>query len=392
LLYLATRLTAIASLSFVSGAGVRIGLVYARLALEIFGPVQGLWEYPWPLAALLAVPLHAGAVSESAYIASWFFAALMIDAGFTWCLWRASERRMTTGLWLWLLVLPALGPIVLAMPDLIPAVLTAAALLAAAGARHRVGGALLSFAGALKLWPLAGLPALALPGSARQRATMLNAFILMALATSFATVAAGGAARILSPLVWQHARGLHVEALAALPFLWARLLDLGTEWTTTVTQFNCFEVRGPGVDLALQSTAVATAVALIGAALLHVRAFRAPESARTPALATRLLVLTVLLVLASSKVLSPQYLIWLAAPLAVLGTLAVAPLERFDAMLFVAACALTQVVFPLNYPALVNEGELRGWVLATLTLRDVLLIALGMRLAVQVWRASARAQ
>jgi hypothetical protein len=102
-----------------------------------------------------------------------------------------------------------------------------------------------------------------------------------------------------------------------------------------------------------------------------------------------ILLVTVLAVVATNKVFSPQYLIWLAAPLAALGTLPGSPLARADGILFLAACTLTQLVYPLNYGALVNEGQTSAWVLAALTLRDLLLVALGVRLTVQAWRATA---
>jgi hypothetical protein len=271
-------------------------------------------------------------------------------------------------------------------------VLTAAALLAAAAARPTVGAGLLAFAGALKLWPLAGLPALVLPTDARQRGRLIAAFVAVCAVLGCATIAEGGMQRLLSPFAWQQARGLQVEALAALPFLWARLLDGAGGWTIVMSRFNCYEVQGPGVDRALAWSMIAMLLGLLGAALMYLRAFRSVPGVRTPALAIRLLLLTVLILLITNKAFSPQYLVWLAAPLAVLGVLRPWPLERVDSVLFLAGCVLTQVVYPLNYAALVAQDGPVLWVLGALTLRDVLLIVLGARLAVQAWRMSAREQ
>jgi len=386
-LYLATRAIGLGLL--LPEAPVLVGPTHAYLALERLGPVEGLWEYPWPMAALLELPFRMGATSQMAYIVAWLLVALVIDAAFASLLWRAGGRRTTPGLWLWFLVLPALGPLVLVMSDLVPAVATAAALLAVSRARHTLAGALLSVAAALKLWPLAGLPALALHGTGRQRRLMVAAFALTALVMVLATLAAAGPQRLGSPLVWQQARGLQVEALAALPFLWARHFEAGARWTTPFTEFNCFEVLGPGVDVALQASSIAMGLALIGLAILYTRAFRAPAGVRGPALTAVILLVTVLALVATNKAFSPQYLIWLAAPLAALGTFPGSPLVRADSVLFLAACALTQFIFPLNYGALVIEGQTSAWVLTALTLRDLLLVALGVRLTAQAWHATA---
>jgi hypothetical protein len=110
---------------------------------------------------------------------------------------------------------------------------------------------------------------------------------------------------------------------------------------------------------------------------------------RTPALAALLFVVTVLALLATNRVFSPQYLVWLVAPMAALGALPGPGLPRADAALVLCACLLTQLVFPFNYDGLVGPGQAKAWVLAALTLRDLLVLALAARLVVRVWRATA---
>jgi hypothetical protein len=388
LLYLVSRFIGLALLLL--DDSVLLGPMYARQALDKFGIAQGLWEYPWPMAALLYLPSGLGATSEGVYVVAWLLVTLGIDAAFAALLWRAGGSRMTLGLWLWILVLPALGPLMLVMADLVPAVASAVALLAMSRARHALAGALLSFGGALKLWPLAGLPALALPGTGRQRGMMLAAVFSVGLAMLCATLAVGGLERMWSPFVWQQRRGLQIEAVAALPLLWARQLKADARWTTPNTEFNCYEIRGPGVDVALQVSSIAMLLALIGVAIVWVRALRTPAGVRSPALAARILLLTVLAMVVTNKVFSPQYVIWLAAPLAALGAFPGAPLARLDSALFLGACALTQIVFPHNYHVLLSQGQASAAVLAALTLRDLLLLALGARLAAQAWRATPR--
>jgi len=395
LLYVATRALTLGLL--VPEYLVLVGLSYSRLALNRLGPVQGLWEYPWPLSALLQLPLLLGAKSVSAYIAAWIAAALLADAAFSWLLWRTAGRRYTTGWVIWLLVPPALGPLVLVMPDIFPAVATAAALFALSRARHAWAGGLLGLGAALKLWPLAGLAAVLVPGSKRDRGRLLRAIIVVGLVAAAGTLWAGGWDRLWSPFIWQRARGLQVEAVAALPLLWARHLAADPRWITSTTAFNSYEIQGPWVDAAMRISTLAMLLGLVALAIVHLRAFRAGSEARTPELAARLVLLAVLVFILTNKVFSPQYLMWIAAPLALLGAWSGAKHVHQEGALFVAACALTQLVYPLNYggitgnygPGAAFPGETTAWVLGALTLRDGLLVALAVRVARQVWRATA---
>jgi hypothetical protein len=296
---------------------------------------------------------------------------------------------MSAGYAAWLLFVPALGPIVFSRFDLVPAALAATALLALTQSRTASAGALSGLGAAFKLWPAVGLPALLVPLQARGRARALAAFLGAALVLALATAAAAGWGRWFSPLVEQAERGLQIEAFAALPLLWARYFDPGGAWSLSYAACKCTEIFGPGVGAALAAAAFALLLGGLALAAMHVRAFVAPAERRTPALAALLTALGILVWLVAGRVFSPQYLIWLAAPLAVLGALAKPGLAHRDVALFVAACVLTQAVFPFGYAALVIERHpLQAPFLVAMTLRDVLLLVLGARLAGQLWRAS----
>jgi hypothetical protein len=383
-LYAATRIVTLALL--IPGSTALIAPTYFHLALTQLGPVQGLWEYPWPLAKVLQLPLAAGGTSVMSYTVALVGLALVVDATYAFMLWQAGGRRMTPGLRLWLFALPALGPLALLTFDVTPAAMSGGALLALGASRYRLAGGLVGAATGLKVWPLVGIAAMALPGSPGGRSVLLATVSITGLALAVATLADGGLTRLWSPWVWQHARGLQIEAFAALPFLWARHLHSPGLWTTPMTQFNAYEVKGPGVDLALSLSNAALLLALAAVAALHIRALRAGPGARTPVLAALLFATTVIALLATSKVFSPQYMVWLAALVAALGALPGARLGSFDAYALLAACALTQIVFPLNYDALVRASSFA--VLAALTLRDACLLALGARFAVHAWRAA----
>ena len=389
--FLASR--ALCLLLLVPESGVLSDIAYFARVLADAGPGRALPEYPWPTVALLYLPLQWGISGGMPYHLSLVALFLAIDAAFTWHLWRAGGARVTRGLALWLLLGPVLGPLVLTRFDTLAAALAASALLALAAPRPAVSGALVALGCGIKLFPVLGAPALLLPGGWRARLKTIAAVALAGLALTAATVAAAGFERLWSPLAFQAQRGLHVEAFAALPLLWARHFDPGA-WQTVLAECRCWELQGPGVAAAMQAGSGALLLGLAGVQLLHARAFAAPPAQRTVALAARLTVLFLIVWIASNKVFSPQYLIWLAAPLAALGAMRNAlrgeELARADLVLLALACALTQAVFPLNYPALAHAEQSKLWVLAALTLRDAAIASLGLRLAAQIWRSTAR--
>ncbi|MBA3844109.1 MAG: DUF2029 domain-containing protein [Actinobacteria bacterium] len=250
------------------------------------------------------------------------------------------------------------GSLILSRFDLWPALLTTLAVGALLAGWQRIGWALLGAAVAAKLWPLVLVP-LALAWTVRRgrlRDIVPGAVVLALIVVPFAVLAPGG---LWSSLTGQASRPLQVESL-------------GASLLTTFTHPTVISSHGS------QNIAAQTALGSLFAALQVVAlvclwiAF-----ARGPASAERLLRYAAGCVCAFvvfGKVLSPQYLLWLA-PLVPLvrgrrGLLATA--------LLTAAFVLTQVWFPERYFAYALDFRLAGIVL----LRNVVLVAL---LAVLVW-------
>jgi hypothetical protein len=82
----------------------------------------------------------------------------------------------------------------------------------------------------------------------------------------------------------------------------------------------------------------------------------------------------------AGKVLSPQYMLWLipVLPLLVRGVA--------GALVTLAICALTTVVYPYLSPALEQLAPGHGWALLAVGTRNALLVAC---YALAVWRAAA---
>jgi hypothetical protein len=353
--------------------------------LDAHGVVAAMPEYPWPAVVLLDLPLRLGVPTIVHYFAVVVLFLLLVDAAITWILWRGAGRRLASGIWLWVLLVPALGPLVLARFDLVPALLAAASLLAVRSAPGRAG-VLAAVGAAFKIWPAVLLPALLLPGERAARLRALAGFIACTIAVLVVTAVAAGWARAVSPFAMLATRGLHLEAFAALPLLWARFLEGGSRWTVTFSEAcHCHELVGPGTGWA---AAAGMLVLLAGAAvtvLLYARAFARPAAERCAAQGALLAAFSLLVWIVGARVFSPQFLLWLAAPLAVAGVLPGAALRAFDVALLAAAALLTQLVYPLGYEALLVQGHfLQDEALIALTLRDAVLVFIAFRVARRV--------
>ncbi|MGI8479255.1 MAG: hypothetical protein ACR2M2_05280, partial [Gaiellaceae bacterium] len=119
---------------------------------------------------------------------------------------------------------------------------------------------------------------------------------------------------------------------------------------------------------------IATASTVVGAvslAILWLVAFRGRGRLGDPALVCALAVAVVLLF---SKVLSPQFLVWLVPLVALVrGRAGLAACARLG-----AACVLTRLVYPDRYEELVADDRLP---VALLALRNGLLVAVAALLA-----------
>src|SRR5260221_10079648 len=172
---------------------------------------------------------------------------------FAWLLWRGAGCRMSGGLWLWLAVFPALGPLMVTRYDIVPAALAGSALLALAGAGAATARAPATVGAGLKVWPAAGFAALVVPGERKSRAWVLAGLLSLLVALALASAAAAGWSRLWSPFSLQGKRGLQLEAFGALPLLWARYLSVDGGWTVRQGEgvCKCHELYRPRVHWAL---------------------------------------------------------------------------------------------------------------------------------------------
>lgn len=342
-------------------------------ALPATGLAGTLVEYPLPGVVVVAVPwLLVMLLGEpQAYGDMVLVLSLLADAAFTLLLARFARPRRETAVVVWLLAVPLLGATAYARFDLVPGLLAGAALLLVAR-RPRVAAALGALATGFKLWPALVLPALAARPASRRSVAVVVAVAGAAL--SGATLAVAGWRRLVSPLAWQAERGLQIESVPATPAMVGWALD-PQRYQVAFTQHNAFEVSGPGTAALLAASEVASLLAVAALVTMWVVAFRR-GGGLTADTVSWLALGAVGLFLVTSKVLSPQYLLWLLPLAAAAAGMARGRAVVVWAAVLLAATAATQVVFPELYGHLTRRAELAGWAVLALAARNTLLVGL----------------
>jgi Glycosyltransferase family 87 len=259
----------------------------------------------------------------------------------------------------------ALYPVAVTRYDaLVALTLALAALCAALGGRYvGLAYASLGFGAAAKL-----VPALATLPLVRKGAARGYSIFFAVLALFFAPFALLGGG-LLESFAYQAERGLQVESLAA-----SVLIELG--WVNDVAfEYGAFEVRGRGVGLVTSLILPITLVLLTVTGVVMYREYRRSGTLGGEAF-PRYAAALILAFMLGSKVLSPQYLIWLL-PLVPLGAGGAAGLGV--STLFLAACFTTTQVFPTHYGDLL---EFRHPGPDLLLVRNLLLVVLWVLLLV----------
>ena len=290
----------------------------------------------------------------------------------------ALTARKLRGAWAW--VVPALTvavgtfllhPVAVVRFDPVVSLsLAVAALTAALGGRYRLlGYASLGFGAAAKLVP--ALATLSLAAVRDQGETFVRwlrrtgmgflAFFA-ALGLFFVPAYLLGGERFRESFTYHADRGLQLESLGS-----AVLLKLG--WVEDIVfQYGAWEVEGRGVGLlSALSLPISGLLLLVTAAVMY-RDHRAQRfvAAKFPRYAAAF----ILAFMIGSKVLSPQYMVWLL-PLLPLAAGGLSGVGVSGVFLFV--CWTTTQIFPEYYGELI---DLKSEAINLLLLRDLLLVML----------------
>ena len=328
------------------------------------------------LPALVTSSLHAyriAFVAEMALVG--VVGVLVVDAA----LRRLDLRRRERVLSLAVVALTPLllGGVILTRFDLVPAVMVVVAVGLAVAGRPRAAALVVGVGAAVKLYPALLLPPLAIDawrrGGRREVAIVLGlaaAPIVLAY-VAFLVIAPDG---VLDSLGRQVGRPLQIESLGAgVLLVLHQAFGMGLGWTSGSGSQN-LTGTGAGTLAVLQGIAQVAAVVLVWVSY-----------ARGPSTTERLVrhaAASVVAFVALSKVLSPQFLVWLVLLVPLVG----GPRRRAAMALTLVACALTAIWFPARYWDLVRDFDpLSSWLVL---LRGLVLLGL---LAALTWPATERA-
>ncbi|WP_206502229.1 glycosyltransferase family 87 protein [Streptomyces chrestomyceticus] len=365
---------------FVGGGGLdpSVSKVYTGWYAVLSGGSFPLHDVSWQYPPGAALPILApGLVPGLGFGPAFIVLAALCDAAIFVLLVRVARRRgrSLAGPWLWTVGLAVLSTMPWNRFDLHVTALAMLALVAASARRAWAGrtfGAVTALAAVIKVWP-----ALLLAGTARGRRTRTAwtaAAVTGAVVTAAFALAMPNAFSFLSA---QESRGIQIESVGSLPFHVARHLGWSGTWAA---KDGSHEFVGPwvaGVSVAMQ---VSTVPALGWLLWWRRRSDRTaarvlPDAALT---ATLLFVVT-------SRVISPQYMVWLLG-LAAVCLLRGDTTQRPVALLILAACVFTTLDFPLLYRGLRDDAS---WLsIANLYVRNLLLVAAAWLSARRLWRGT----
>ncbi len=251
--------------------------------------------------------------------------------------WRVRSRtgQPSVAPWAWVVMGFAAGPLIYQRYDIFAALLAVAALLSLS--RPLVSGTWAGLGLLVKLWPEIVL--LGLKGKALGKALVANALVV-ALGWGVLHVVWGDSWGFIPNVL---NKGLAIESTTAFPFLLAR--GLGSSHAVT-DQFGSYEVVGPGVELA------ATLTTLIGVLVLLALFGLRLAGRLANAVPGDLVLLAVLIFVATHKINSVQYGVWIAAmtagALTFSGSRVRGPAVLLTLMLLLAAGAIWPNFIPLT--------------------------------------------
>ena len=318
-----------------------------------------MWQYPPGAGIVFALAALLGSNPVAAFAGI----ALACDLA-TMVVLAIAGRRRRVGLnaaWAWVIGALLVGPVWLARFDVVPTLAAVVALVLIA--RPVWSGAAAAAGTLLKVWP--GIMLIALPRRSLPKGIL--GFVAMSAAILIAVLlwSTGG----VSFLGEQGARGLQVESVGALPFrVWNVFTEVPTEFRFGAMEVDVAATIPLGLVITLAGFAV---LGLLGVLRLLGRL----ESLGPSDVALVALLVSVV----TSRVLSPQYSVW------IVGVAAVTFLDpesrvRRVVWLLVPSILVTQVIYPYGYGSFLN-GD--WWaVLLQVTRVGLLLAATAIGLAV----------
>lgn len=341
---------------------------WANLLREGQSPAQDT-AFVYPPGSLI-IFLGGDSVGQFSYFRSFTLLAILADLALLVALvafaLRSSHGSMK-GPWAWVIMGFAAGPLLVERYDVFAALLGAAAVLALS--RPALTGVLAGVGFLVKIWPEIAI--LGVPRHRLLRALGVN-LVVVALGWALLHAIFGNSLGFIANVL---NKSVSVEAVVAYPFLVMRELT-GTFGVTG--QFGSWEVTGPGVA---STGGVSTAVGIVALVFLLFLRYRGVLDHVPPG---DIVLLGVLIFVATHKINSLQYGIWIAAmtaaALAYRRSMSLGP-----AVLLVLMLIVTNEVIWAQFVPFISGNT---FLLAFQGLRLALLLAAGVWLALTMKRSS----
>lgn len=335
--------------------GVTETWVYPQLALV-----------PMLVAYVLALPMVGLLGPFGAYLVAWAVLVAVLDAiGLAMLVGRGRTRPRRIAGWFWCAALLLLGPVAMYRIDAITVPLAVIGGLWVS-TRPALAAALLTAGAWIKIWP--GALLLAAIAAGRSRLRMLIAAASVTAAIVAVLFLLGADDELFGFVAEQTGRGLQIEAVAATPFLW--MAAAGSASIEYSSELLTFQFGSPAAEAV--SSALTPLMALVVLGLIVIGALKVRGGAQLPRLLPPLALALVVALIVTNKVGSPQFQVWLFAP--VILWIALDRIRAdVPALLALGLAGLTLLVYPLTYDGLLR-AELLPVVL--LSARNIVLVVL----------------
>ena len=373
-----TRVIMLALCALYSGMRGDLRYYYAQAGRS--DVMSSMAEYPFPVA--LWIMAAARTLPYAGFVALFVVTAIACDAVATRLFDRHFGREAALR---WTLFVGLLGPLLYMRFDLYAAFALVLLLIFNDGAAHSrsrsvLSGLAVAMGSAVKLWP--AVFGLGLLGPTRRRVTHMVAAMAGGIAWVGTTALLAGPQRVTSPLSWQGQRGFEVESLWGAWLGFARIF--GSTPVSLEKRQGSWEYTGELANSLMWMVKPTQYVGYVLALSLLALGWRAGRDERVTTLALTMTCVISVLIL-SSPVLSPQYLIWLIPALVLVDD---ARLRLLGAVTLV----LTQLEFPFLFDGIFSDHTLfalttrvvilvRNMLLVWLTVRAVMLLVQRARVA-----------
>lgn len=290
---------------------------------------------------------------------------------------RRLDLRLANTLTIYTVMLLAIGPILIYRYDLIPAIMVLLSLYAFNRQKHKVCWVMLALGTMTKIYPVIIAPLFLIHQFCQhQYRRIIPGIITFTLTIGIISLPG----LLLNPggfwqsFLCQAQRGLHADSTYSSFLLFGKTLGLSSVRIVLVdsTLFSV-DVVSPAADMLATISPVIMVMALGIIFWFFYRDQQARSNLKSPSSHLPNIInysfLTILVLLLTSKVFSPQFIIWLYP----LVTLITGPWRQASWLLFTLVSVLTQYIFPQHYREF-TRGNIEA--IDILLGRNILLMAL----------------